>query len=91
MPETYARYGATFVTDGRRYDYAIELFEQAERILPSSITVRMFLASAYLKADRKEDAVAAASSVLAWSHDESDIAKAARAILILAKQDSGTD
>jgi len=91
IPETYARYGDTFVTEGRRYDYAIELLEQAESILPSSITVRMYLARAYFKADRKEDAVAAASSVLAWSHDESAIAKAARAILILAKQDSGTD
>ena len=91
MPETYVRYGDTFVTEGRRYDYAIELFEQAESILPSSITVRMYLAGAYFKADRKEDAVTAASSVLAWSHDESAIAKAARAILSLAKQDSGTD
>lgn len=89
MPETYARYGDTFVTEGRRYDYAIELLEQAERILPSNITVRMFLARAYLKADRKEDAVAAARSILVWSHDESKAAKLARKIL--AKPASGTE
>jgi len=81
IPETYAAYGWTFVMEGLRHDYAIELLEQAESILPSSIGVRLMLAEAYMGADRTADAVAAARSVLAWSHDESDGAKRAREIL----------
>ena len=89
MPETYAAYGWTFVKEGQRYDFAIELLEQAQNILPSSIMLRRMLAEAYLRADRTEEAIAAARSVLAWSHDESDAAKRAREIL--AKLTSDTE
>ena len=81
MPETYARYGQTFLLEGQRYVLAIEMLEQAEYILPSSIDVRLMLAQAYLGVDRKEDAVEKARSVLAWSHDESDKAQVARELL----------
>ena len=88
MPETYAAYGWTFVREGRRYDFAIEMLEQAQSILPSNITVRWMLAEAYMRADRTEDAVAAARSVLAWSHDESGVAKRARVILTKLTSDT---
>ncbi len=88
MPETYALYGWTFVMEGSRYDFAIALLEQAENLLPSSIDVRMMLAEAYMGADRTADAVAAARSVLAWSHDESDAAKRAREILAFGAHSS---
>jgi tetratricopeptide (TPR) repeat protein len=81
MPEVYAMYGQTFVIEGKRYDKAIDMLEEAEYLLPSNIDVRLMLAEAYLGADRKEDAGDAARSVLAWSHDESDAAKRAREIL----------
>ena len=81
MPETYAQYGHTFLMEGERYDKAIEMLELAESILPSSIIVRVRLADAYMGAGRDEDAVKAARSVLAWSHEESDAAEQARKIL----------
>jgi tetratricopeptide (TPR) repeat protein len=89
MPETYAVYGATLLMEGRKYDEAISMLEEAKYLLPSSTTVRVMLAEAYMAVSRGEDAVAAASAVLAWSHDESDDAERARAIL--AKLASGTE
>ena len=81
MPETFAGYASTFVMEGQRYDFAIELLKEAEHALPSSLTVRLLLAEAYMGADRSEDAVTAARSVWAWSHDESDEATRAREVL----------
>jgi tetratricopeptide (TPR) repeat protein len=81
MPETYAQYGQTFLMENQRYDLAIEMLEQAESILPSNIRVRIMLAQAYQGANRKEEAVERARSVLAWSHDESGAAKLARELL----------
>lgn len=81
MPETYAKYADTFMMEGRRYDFAVELLEQAENLLPSSFRVRMMLAEAYLGAGRTEDALAAARTILAWSHAKSSAAKRAREIL----------
>lgn len=81
MPETYAQYGETFLMEDERHDKAIEMLELAESILPSSITVRARLADAYMGAGREEDALRAARSVLAWSHEESNAAEQARKIL----------
>lgn len=81
MPETYAMYGESFLIDGSDFDKAIEMLEQAQRLLQSSIRIRLSLAAAYLGAERKEDAAAAARSVLAWSHGESEEAEKAREIL----------
>jgi tetratricopeptide (TPR) repeat protein len=81
MPESYAMYGQTFVMEGRRYDKAIEMLEEAKNILPSNIDVRLMLAEAYMGGDRNEDAIEAARSVVAWSHEESDAAKRAREII----------
>ena len=88
MPETYAMYARTFLMEDRRYEFAIELLEQAQNILPSSIALRGMLAEAYMGADRTEDAVTAARSVLAWSHDESGAAKRAREILAKLASDA---
>jgi len=81
MPETYTLYAQTFLMEEQRYDFAVELLEQAESILPSNITVRRMLAEAYMGAGRTEEAIAAARSVLAWSHNESAAANRAREIL----------
>lgn len=81
MPETYAMYGHTFLMEDQRFDKAIEVLEEAEYLLPSDLGIRMSLAETYAGADRREDAVKAARSVLAWSHEDSDAAQRARAIV----------
>ena len=81
IPEVYAMYGKTFLIGNEDFDKAIEMLEQAERLLPSSITVRASLAEAYLGANRLGAAERTARSVLVWSHGESDTAKRAREIL----------
>ena len=81
MAETYAQYGHTFIMEGKRFERAVELLEEAQYLLPSDLTIRLMLAEGYLGADRHEEAILAARSVLAWSHGESDAAKQARKIL----------
>ena len=81
MPEIYAMYGDTFVMEGKRFDTAIDMLETAEALLPSSVTIRFFLAKAYKGAGRNEDAIQAVQSVLAWVHEESEAAKEAQEIL----------
>ena len=74
-------YGATYVLEGRQYDRAIEMLEQAQYLLPSNIAVRATLAQAYFGAGREAEARKSALSVLAWSHEESAASAAARSIL----------
>lgn len=88
MPETYAMYGQTFQMGGQRFDKAIEMLEKAQSILPSDLDIRLMLAEAYAGAGRKGEAIEAARSVLAWSHDEES---AKRAKEILARLDSATE
>jgi tetratricopeptide (TPR) repeat protein len=86
-PETYAMYGKTFLDEGYRYDKAIEMLEEAQNLLPSSLDIRLMLAKAYLEVDRLEDAIEATLSVLAWSHSESGTAKQAQDLLIRLKSE----
>lgn len=88
IPETYAMYADTFIFEARRYDFAIELLEQAERMLPASLIVRLLLAEAYLGANRTDDAAAHARSVVAWSHEETEGAKRAQEILLELKSEA---
>lgn len=81
MPETYAMYGESFLIDGKDYNKAIEMLEQAQSLLPSSIQIRLFLAEAYQGDERKDESAAAARSVLAWTHGESEAAEKAQEIL----------
>ena len=81
LPETYAMYGKSFLVDGSDFDKAIDNLEEAQRLLPSSIEIRLSLAEAYLGAERPKDAAAAARSVLAWVHGESETAEEAQEIL----------
>jgi tetratricopeptide (TPR) repeat protein len=80
-PEVFARYGATFVDQGIEIDTAVEMLEHAQGLAPSDISVKLYLAKAYAAGERFDDAARLARSVLAWSHSESDYAKAAQEVL----------
>ncbi len=88
MPETYAMYGQTFLMQGQ-YVTAIEMLEEAERLLPANLDIRLILAEAYAGAGLKEKAIEAARSVLVWSHGDDGMASRVREIL--AQLDSGTE
>ncbi|HIE55821.1 MAG TPA: tetratricopeptide repeat protein, partial [Chromatiaceae bacterium] len=88
MPETYAMYGQTFLMQGQ-YVTAIEMLEEAERLLPANLDIRLILAEAYTGAGLKEKAIEAARSVLVWSHGDDGMASRVREIL--AQLDSGTE
>lgn len=81
LPETYAMYGQTYLLPGQDHAKAIEMLEEAEYLLPSSLEIRLMLAEAYLGTGRDEDAANAARSVVAWSHNESRMSAKAREIL----------
>ncbi|MFW2404129.1 MAG: hypothetical protein ACN4GT_05120, partial [Gammaproteobacteria bacterium] len=80
-PEPYAMYGLTLLEEGQRLDKAVEMLEEAEYLLRSNLSVRLWLAQAYAGLDRREEALAAARSVLAWSSPESDAARIAGEII----------
>lgn len=81
MPETYAMYGDTFLLDSDNPDKAVEMLQQAEALLPSSIVIRLLLAEAYAASGDLNRAADEARSVLAWIHGESEAADRAREIL----------
>lgn len=81
LPETYAMYGRTYLTRGDDYNRAVEMLEEAQRLLRSSTRVKLYLAEAYLGAGRTDDARIAAQSVLSWSHGESEAANKAQQIV----------
>jgi len=80
-PEPYAAYGTTFVVEGKNYARAIDMLEQARRILGSNVEIRWMLAEAYLGAGDYENAAEHAGAVLAWSHSEWAGSKRVREIL----------
>lgn len=83
-PEPYAVYGYSFLVEGDDPERAVEMLEQAERILPSFLWIRASLAEAYLAVGRDEEAVAMARSVLAWSHRRSWDARRAQDVIAMA-------
>jgi tetratricopeptide (TPR) repeat protein len=81
MPEVYALYGETFLLGDKDYDRAIEMLQHAERLLPSSISVRLSLAESYFGASRFAEAESSARLVLRWSQSETDAVERAQAVL----------
>lgn len=77
-PETYAMYGQTYLMQGN-YGRAIEMLEEAQRLLPANLNLRLILAEAYVGAGLAQQAATAAKSMIAWRHDDS-IATRARAL-----------
>lgn len=79
-PETYSGYGDTYLLMAD-YLKALEMFEQAENYLPSSLQVRLGLAMAHRGLGQKDQALSAARSVQAWSHGGSKLSKQATAMI----------
>jgi len=81
IPEIYAMYGLTYLTEGENYPKAVEMLEAANDRLPSNLDIRLMLAQAYAGAKRNEQALKEARFVLTWSHEDSEAAKQARELL----------
>ena len=81
IPEVYAMFGQTYSMDGSDYAKAVEMLEEAQYLLPSNLGIRLMLAEAYAGANRRNDALKAARSVLAWSHKEGEAAARAKKLV----------
>lgn len=79
-PETYSVYGATYLLDGEDATKGVETLEYAEHLLASNLQIRIWLAEAYVRVDRDDDARARLETVIAWGH-EGPITEKARALL----------
>ncbi len=67
-PETYSVYGASYLLDGEDAAQGIETLEYAEHLLSSDLQIRLWLAEAYVKVGRNEEARARLTTIIAWSH-----------------------
>jgi len=70
IPETYARYGSTYLLEGQETAKGLETLEHAHRLLPSSPEVKLLLARMYVGLGRPEEARTLALVVSTWSHSE---------------------
>ncbi len=73
--EIYAMYGQTYLLQGN-FDRGIEMLEEAGRLLPANLDIRLILAEAYAGAGRNQQAIDAARAISAWSHDSAAIKRA---------------
>jgi tetratricopeptide (TPR) repeat protein len=69
LPEAYAMYGATFLLEGQQAERALEPLEAANRMLGSSMEIKLLLARAYARLGRPRQARAQAVAVLSRTHD----------------------
>ena len=90
IPETYAKYGETYLLEGEQYDRAIDMLKEAEYLLPSDLRIRLALAAAYAGAGRTQDASDLARSVLAWSYDHAELADKVTEFLAALDADKST-
>lgn len=79
-PEAYSVYGASYLFDGEDAAEGVETLEYAEHLLPSNLQIRLWLAEAYVKVGRNEEARTRLATIIAWSHG-SPTAEKARALL----------
>ncbi len=77
VPETYARYGGSFLLEGQDAAAGIESLEHAHRLLASNAEIRLLLSQAYAAVGRYGPAREFAASVLGWSHDAESRGRAA--------------
>jgi tetratricopeptide (TPR) repeat protein len=88
LAQVYFLTGKTYLMLNEDHDRAVEMLEQAVGMAPSNLNYRYRLAFAYARADRKEEAMALAQSMLYFSHGPDGIKKAAeRLIESLEEQD----
>jgi Tfp pilus assembly protein PilF len=70
IPETYARYGATFLLDGKDAARGREALEHAHRMLPASVEIKLDLARLCAKVGRHDEARQLALLVSTWHHSK---------------------
>jgi len=68
IPETYARYGSTYLLEGEDPSRGIETLEHAHRLLPASPEIKLSLAELYADLGRLEEAQTLTRIVSTWSH-----------------------
>jgi tetratricopeptide (TPR) repeat protein len=68
VPETLAMNGATYLGEAEGAARAVESLEEAYAMLPSQPQIKLLLAQAYAKADRKREAARLIRSLVAWGH-----------------------
>ena len=81
MPETYAKYGQSYLMEGLNYEKAVEMFEQAARLHPSSVEIRAMLTEAYASVGRNDDAIQQAQLILSWGHEDNKSARLTRSTI----------
>jgi len=68
LPEAYAMYGATFLLEGEATERALEPLEEANRMLGSSLEIKLLLARLYSKLGRYRQARAQVVAVFSRTH-----------------------
>jgi tetratricopeptide (TPR) repeat protein len=68
LPEPHARYGATFLLEGEAAKRGLEPLERANRMLPSSVEVKLLLARLYSRVGRPQQARDQALAVFSRTH-----------------------
>jgi tetratricopeptide (TPR) repeat protein len=81
IPVVYALSGQTYLMLKNNPDRAVEMLEQAVVMAPSDLKFRYYLALAYARAGRSEDARPLARSLLNWSHGASNLKDNAQALI----------
>jgi tetratricopeptide (TPR) repeat protein len=82
-PEVYALNGYSYLVLGDDPARAEKMLEHAARLLPSDLTIRSWLAEAFLAVGRDDEAERAARTALVWSREGSGIAWRARDVLAM--------
>ena len=81
IPETYVFYGRSLMVSGDDYAQAVLMLEEGLRRLPTHARTRAWLAEAYARAGRVDDAVRTANSIIHLGHGNAEFAKEALALV----------
>jgi tetratricopeptide (TPR) repeat protein len=67
-PETLAMNGSSYLFPGQAVDKALQSLTASHEMLPSQPDIKLLLATAYLKAGDRTDAIDLLRSLVTWSH-----------------------
>lgn len=91
IPETYAMYGSTFLTEGDDPSRGLETLEHAHALLRSNLDIQILLAELYIATGRGDEARGLLERVMAWSHAERQLTAARHLISTLAEAETRAD
>jgi tetratricopeptide (TPR) repeat protein len=81
LPEIYYANGQGYLLEGADINKAIEMFEEAAYLHPSSLDIQAVLAETYARAGRENDALLIAKSIVNKGHGGGRPTQVARAII----------